>query len=308
MNGKISVVINTLNEEKYIEQVLKSVQFADEILVCDMQSDDDTALKARRLGATVIFHRRLNFVEPARNFAISKASHEWVLVVDPDEEVPASLAEKLKELAANDSVLTHVEIPRKNIIFGKWVKASMWWPDYNIRFFRNGQVVWSDRIHIPPKAIGQGLKLATEESLAIIHHHYESISEYLTRMNRYSDVQSDELVKDGYKFDWADLIKKPLNEFLGRYFANRGFEDGLHGLALSLLQAFSFLVVYLKVWENQGFGEQSIGVSQLQQQSKESARELDYWFKYGNLSKNPLKAFLQRAKNRLSLPTDKTKE
>src|SRR5688572_7980444 len=140
MIGKISVVINTLNEEKSIERAIKSVDFADEILVCDMHSDDNTPLIAKKLGAKVIFHKRAGFVEPARNFAISKAEHEWVFVLDADEEVPDSLKGKLKEVINGSGVTTFVEIPRKNILFGRWMKASMWWPDYNIRFFKKGFV------------------------------------------------------------------------------------------------------------------------------------------------------------------------
>src|SRR4051812_46907339 len=113
----ISVVINTLNEEKTIEQALKSVQWADEILVCDMESDDSTKELAKKLGAKILTHKRLPFVEPARNFAISKASYDWILIIDPDEEVPSSLAKKLQEIASNNGVTTFVEIPRKNIIF-----------------------------------------------------------------------------------------------------------------------------------------------------------------------------------------------
>src|SRR5437879_5905913 len=126
MPGKISVVINTLNEANIIERAVKSVAWADEVLVCDMNSDDDTPILAKKLEAKVIFIKRQPFVELARNLSISKAEHEWVLILDPDEEVPESLANKLREIVSNNGVTTHVEIPRKNIIFKKWVKASMW--------------------------------------------------------------------------------------------------------------------------------------------------------------------------------------
>lgn len=300
MVNKISVVINTLNEEKNVERAIKSVAWADEILVCDMFSDDNSAVVAKKLGAKVIFHKRLSFVEPARNFAISKTDNEWVLVLDPDEEIPETLADKLREIASSNGVITHVEIPRKNMIFGKWVKSSMWWPDYNIRFFKKEWVKWSDQIHRPPHTEGQGLRLPIEERYATLHHHYTSLSQFLTRMDRYAGVQAKQLKNSGYKFDWKDLIKQPLGEFLGRYFANRGFEDGLHGLALALLQAFSFLVMYLKVWELENFNEQSINLQELKERSDESSKELDYWFKYARLSKNPVKRILQKAKNRLS--------
>jgi len=299
MIQKISVVINTCNEERDIARVIKSVQWADEILVCDMQSEDDTAVIAKRLGARVIFHKRMSYVEPARNFAISKALHDWVLVLDPDEEVPESLANRMREQVGSNSVVTYVEIPRKNMIFGKWIKASGWWPDYVIRFFKKNSVVWSGVIHVAPKTLGQGLKLPPEERLAIIHHNYTSISQYLGKLNRYTDVQAKDLIHGGYKFNWVDLIRKPLGEFLSRYFATKGYEDGVHGLVLSLLQAFSFLVVYIKIWEMDGFKEKDLKFSEVKVEFKTASKEVDYWLKYGNLSKNLLKRFMQRAANRL---------
>ena len=300
MNNKISGVINTFNEEAVLERAIKSVFWADEILVCDMHSDDNSAVLAKKLGAKVILYKKVNFVEPARNFAISKTENEWILILDPDEEVPDGLEGKLREIIDGEGVTTYVEIPRKNIIFGKWVKASQWWPDYNIRFFKKGSVNWSNKIHRSPKTEGQGIKLRSEERWAIIHHHYESVSQFIKRMDRYTDIQARELREEGYDFDWKDLIKKPLSEFLGRYFANRGFEDGLHGLSLSFLQAFSFLVVYLKVWENKGFNDQDIKYDVIKELSYESGKEIDYWLKYGNLSKNPVKRILQKAQNKLS--------
>lgn len=296
--NKISVVINTLNDEGNIERVINSLKWAQEIIVCDMYSEDKTQEIAKKMGAKVFLHKRLQFVEPARNFAISKATSEYILILDPDEEVPQGLAQRLQEIAQEVSS-DYVRIPRKNIIFGKWVRSSGWWPDFNIRFFKKGAVKWTDKIHRPPQVSGQGLDLLEKEELAIIHYNYETISQYLTRMNRYTQVQAEELKKDGYSFDWKDLIKKPLSEFLSRFFAARGFEDGLHGLALSLLQAFSFLIMYLRVWEIERFTEQKIAVGELREITKEGSKEITYWFKYGNLSKNPIKRFFQKVKNNI---------
>lgn len=295
----ISVVINTLNEKLNIERCIKSVKWADEIIVVDMESDDQTADIARGLGATVFSHKRMGYVEPARNFAIGKASMDWILVLDADEEVSESLASELKTLTQKQN-LDFVELPRKNIIFGKWMKGSGWWPDFNIRFFKKGTVSWTDRIHRRPAVTGQGIKLESAEGYALIHHHYTNLSEYLERMFRYTKIQADNLSEDGVKFNWKDLIKRPLSEFLSRFFVNRGFDDGLHGLSLSLLQAFSQLIVYLRLWEMEGFKEIDIALDDLKKESHIGGKEIKYWFKYGNLSKNPVKRFLQRTKNRLT--------
>ena len=294
------MVINTFNEEANIERAVKSVEWADEILVCDMYSDDNTAVIAKKLGAKIIFHKRVGFVEPARNMAISKAEGDWVLVLDADEEIPSELAGKIREIISKDGVVTHVEIPRKNIIFGKALKASMWWPDYNTRLFKKNSLTWGNRIHSKPKTEGQGLTLTASENNAIIHHHYQSISQYLQRMDRYTSIQAKELKESGYEFDWRDLIKKPLGEFLSRFYANRGFEDGLHGLALSLLQAFSHFVMYLKVWEKSDFADKNLKFEELNEVLKDSGTEISHWMKYGNLSNNKIKRVFQKLKNKLT--------
>ena len=279
MLAKISAVINTLNEEKNIDRAIKSVKFADEIIVCDMHSEDKTVEIAKNLGAKIFFHKKEEYVEPARNFAISKASNEWILILDADEEVPESLRERLIEISSKMKQIDYVRIPRKNLIFGHFMQASMWWPDYNIRFFKKGKIKWGDKIHRPPQAFGQGLDLPADEKYALIHHNYETISQFLQRMDRYTTIQAEEFKKEGKKFDWKDLFEKPLNEFLSRFFANKGYKDGLHGLGLSFLQAFSFLVVYLKLWERNKFLEQEIDLNEVENQKNRSGEAIDYWLK-----------------------------
>lgn len=298
MSKKISVIINTLNEEQNISRAIKSVSWADEIIVCDMYSEDNTVQVAKKLGAKIVYHKRTGYVEPARNFTISKTDGDWILVLDADEEVPKTLTDKLKEIVLEDQV-DFVRIPRRNIIFGKWMKNSMWWPDYNVRFFKKGMVFWTDKIHIPPQTIGKGQELSIQEQYAIIHHHYLSLTQFVERNSRYSKIQAQNLLDDGYKFRWQDLIKRPTGEFLSRFFANRGFEDGLHGLALSLLQGFMFLLQYLYVWELEGFKQKEIDLKEIKKVTKETAKEIDYWFKYGNLSDKKIVQFFQRVKNKL---------
>jgi hypothetical protein len=141
--------------------------------------------------------------------------------------------------------------------------------------------------------------LIDQEDLAITHYHYQSISQFLKRMDRYTDIQAKELNSEGKKFTWIDLLKIPLGEFLGRFFANKGYREGLHGLALSLLQSFSFLIVYLKLWELQKFEEQSIDLNELKAISHKSGKEVNYWLNLSTLSKNPFKKILQKGKNKI---------
>lgn len=298
---KISVVINTWNEEENIKRCLESVKWVDEIVVVDMESTDKTVEVAKKYGAKVFFHKYTGYVEPARNFALRCAQGKHILVLDVDEEIPATLAKKLQEIAKENKV-DFVRIPRKNIIFGQWIKYSRWWPDYNVRFFRRGKVTWPERIHGIPEAEGKGRDLEAKEVNAIIHYHYQSISQYLERVNRYTDVQARELINSGYKFAWQDLFKKPSAEFLSRFFAGEGYKDGLHGLVLALLQTFSELIKYLKVWETKGFETQELSLSGFLSEIKKLGKELTYWVRTSLLkeAKGTGNKFLLKIRQKLS--------
>jgi glycosyltransferase involved in cell wall biosynthesis len=274
---KISVVINTLNEEKNLPRALASVKnFADEIVVVDMRSGDRTIEIATKFGAKVFGHERAGYVEPARNFAISKATGEWILVLDADEELGLNLRKELKNIVKNPKA-DYYRIPRKNIIFGKWVKHSRWWPDYNIRFFKKGNVAWNEVIHSVPMTQGSGTDIEAKEKNAIVHYHYETVEQFIGRLNRYTTEHSKILVERGYKFDWKDLIKKPSQEFLSRYFFGEGYKDGLHGLVLAALQAFSEFVLYLKVWQVEDFNTPDINIKTVVGEMKNAEKDMHYW-------------------------------
>ena len=275
--GKISVVINTLNEEKNLPRAIASVKsLADEIVVCDMESSDATTEVAEKAGAMVYTHKKTGYVEPARNFAIGKVSNDWILILDADEEIPHSLATKLREIVEKPRA-DYFRIPRRNIVFGKWMKYSRWWPDFNIRFFKKGFVTWNEVIHSVPMTQGRGEDLAEKEELAIVHYNYDSIEQYLERMNRYTTIQAEMLLKVKHKFLWKDLIRKPMGEFMSRYFFGEGYKDGLHGLAAALLQAFSEVILYLKVWQAGKFLDQTISLPEIEKEIKNSTKEINWW-------------------------------
>src|SRR5258706_8701945 len=276
---KISAVINTRNEEKNLEGCLKALHFCDEIVVVDMESTDNTKEIAKQFTDRIYDHEMVGYVEPARNFAIQKALGDWILIVDADERIPRSLAAKLISIADKEDI-DFVRIPRKNLIFGQWMKHSRWWPDYNIRFFKKGVVQWQNEIHSVPITTGTGLNLEEEEVLAIEHLHYNTIDEYFERSLRYSTQQASELINSGYKFDPVDLVSKPIGEFLNRFFAGEGYKDGLHGLVLAFLQFISIMMIYLKVWQHEG--HQPVKASQFtplwQKEFANKAKEIHYWF------------------------------
>ncbi len=278
----ITVVVNTLNEEENLSRCLRSVsRLADEIVVVDMYSDDNTRKIARKFGAKVFLHERMGYVEPARNFAIQKARGRWILILDADEKISRGLGKRLKEIARDRGVeADYVLIPRKNIIFGKWIQNSRWWPDYLPRFFKKGKLAWPSQIHKQPELKGDNiLTLPDNKNFAIVHYNYDSLDQFLARAIKYAQIQADELVKERkYKLSFADLILEPTREFISRFFAGKGYQDGFHGLALAVLQAWSVALIYLKVWEKQRYKEKNLDFSKVSQSFSKMIFEINFWY------------------------------
>src|SRR3989338_2052605 len=182
----ISAVLVTLNEAVHLKSCLAGIKNnVDEIIVVDLGSRDESINIAKSYQAKVFNHQRVDYVELVRNFAISKATGEWVLLLDPDERVSESLWDKLEEVA-KENKYSAVNIPRKNIFFGKWIKHTNWWPDRHIRFFKKYNIKWSDKIHSYPKVTGQVLNLKASEEYALTHFGYDSIKQFIEKQNRYS--------------------------------------------------------------------------------------------------------------------------
>jgi (heptosyl)LPS beta-1,4-glucosyltransferase len=277
MASRLSVVINAQNAEADLPQVLASVRgLADEIVVVDQGSTDKTAEIAKKAGAKIFNHESVKYVELVRNFAISKALGDWILILDPDEEVSQGLSLQIRKIL-KDSEADYYRIPRKNIVFGKWLKYSRWWPDYNIRLFKKGMVSWNEIIHAVPMTQGVGGEIEDKEDFAIIHNHYNSIEQYIERMNRYTSQQAKMKLAENYKFCWKDLLGKPIDEFLSRYFSGEGYKDGIHGLAVSLLQGFSELALYLKVWQAEKFKEKNTSVLEVVAEMAAKEKDLHFW-------------------------------
>jgi (heptosyl)LPS beta-1,4-glucosyltransferase len=273
----LSVVITTWNEEKNLPRVVASVRgLADEIVVVDTESTDHTRQVAKDLGCRVYTHKNTGIVEPVRNFSIAQAKGDWILLLDADEEVPPDLKKYILKIISDNSA-DYCRIPRRNYIFGRWIKSAHWWPDYVYRLFRKGFVVWDNAIHSIPQTRGTGFDFPSDEHHALIHHHYDDVSQYLDRVNRYTNHQLSILQAGEVSFHWRYLIQKPAAEFLSQYFSREGFREGIHGLALAGLQAFSELVLYLKLWQSQGFVDQKITLSEFGKQVQPVIKDYHWW-------------------------------
>ncbi len=255
----LSVVVVAWNEEKNLPKMLDSVKdLADEIvIVVDDDSSDNTEKIAKKYTKKVYTQKHVGIVEPLRNFAIGKATGDWILLLDADEIVTLELGARIQEIVKNNNS-DYVLIPRKNIIFGKWITSDHWWPDYVYRLFKKDAIKWDDAIHSVPFTRGQEERIEPKEDLALVHYNYPSVENFIEKLNRYTQAQKDLLIQKGYRFTVADLILKPTEEFIRQFFARKGYRDGIHGMALSLLQAFSEFVLYLKVWGEEGFVQENV--------------------------------------------------
>lgn len=280
---KLSVVISAFNEEKMIADCLKSAAWADEIIFVDNESTDQTAKIAEKYTKK-IFSRPNNplMLNLNKNYGFTKASGDWILSLDADEQVSEKLKAEIKQIIARNKkdLQNNIDgylIPRKNIIFGKWIKHGLWYPDYQLRLFRRGKGKFPGKHnHELLKVKGKTTKLKQH----ITHYNYTSVNEYLNKITYYySDNEVKEFTDSGKTIYWYDAIRMPASDFLTNFFARKGYKDGLHGLVLSLLQAFYTLVVFTKIWEKQGFWEYNNDqfIENTQSEMALKGKELAFW-------------------------------
>lgn len=291
---KLSVIILAHNEEDNIKKCLETVSFTDEIILIDDYSTDKTVEIAKKYGAK-IYKRKLDDFASQRNYGLAKATGEWVLFVDADERVTDELkSEILAQFKAQGSRLKEnvdgYRIPRKNKIFGKFLKYTDWYPDYQLHLFKKDKGKYVRKVHEQVKVKGEAGKL----SQPLVHLNYDSLDQFLQKNYfQYADLEAKRLMENGYKFKWRDLLKQPAGEFLRRFFACRGYKDGLHGLVASILVSFATFVVYAKIWEKEGFGEKTLSIKQINKEFEELTQETRHWLRESKIKeeKNFLKRF-----------------
>lgn len=253
MAPRISVVVNTLNEEANLPFALRSVaRWADEIVVVDMHSDDRTRDIAREFGAVVHLHERSEIVDAARAFALEQAGGDWILLLDADEIIPAPLARKLHEIARADEV-DAVTMSRINYILGIALPHTGWGPrqDLHTRFFRRGAMYATDTIHgfLHPVPNLRVATLPYAPDLAIVHFAYFDLTQFIEKLNRYTGVEARQAFERGERASRRGAVLRAAREFLGRYLKNSGYRDGWRGFYLSFFMAFYRLAADAKLAE-----------------------------------------------------------
>jgi glycosyltransferase involved in cell wall biosynthesis len=267
----LSIVIITYNEEANIDQTLKSVApllhgAAGEVIIVDSGSTDRTLEIARSHGTKV-------FLEPwkgyaaQKNSAIQKASGEWILSLDADEELSDGLSDEISGVLQMSQPATPEAarrlrtpegywIPRKNYFLGRWIKHGGFWPDPKLRLFRRGAAQFENRlVHEDVRLAGTAGKLRH----ALVHHSYATLADYIDHMNRYSSLGAEAATANGrFGFSLLNIVLRPLATFIYNYFFRLGFLDGHEGLLLQLYHAVYVSWKYAKAWER----EKSVKVTQ----------------------------------------------
>lgn len=220
---KLSVVISAYNEEKKIEDCLRSVLFADDIIFVDSSSTDQTVKIAKQYTSKIFTRPNNPMLNVNKNFGFSKANNDWILSLDADERITSELAHEIEEKIGNSDVVGYW-IPRKNIIFGKWIKHGGWYPDYQLRLFKK------KKGRFPGEHVHEMIKIdggAGYLNSSIAHYNYETIFQFIEKLiNIYGPNEAEQMLKRGYNFTWQDAIRMPFKEFLSRFFAREGYKDG----------------------------------------------------------------------------------
>lgn len=296
---KVTVVVTTFNSEKTIEATLRSVrEVSNEIIVVDGTSSDSTLTIVKKYTDKIFVRENHQMLNINKNFGFSKAASEWILCLDSDECVTPELSEEILKISEHVNVNGYF-IPRKNIIFGKWIEHTGWYPDPQLRLFRKGTGRFEE------KHVHEFIKIEGEvETLSnpMTHLNYESIDQFLNKMIKiYTVSEAENLIRGGYKYNPFDIIRMPLSEFLKRYFAEQGYKDGMHGLVLSALMAFYHLVVFLKIWEKNNYPDNNDSYALIEKGSRVIARETGYWIakKKMDSESNPLKKQIFRIKRKI---------
>lgn len=231
----LTAIVLTHNESAQIADCIKTLRFADRIIVFDSYSTDDTVSIAQRCGADIFQHEFENYAEQ-RNAALDAADEmtDWVLFVDADERVTDALAEEIRDKIAYPD-FAGWRLPRHNYIFGVLTKGAGWYPDYQTRLLRVGQATYDRQ-----RAVHEVVKLYGEEGTLrnpIIHYNYVDIEQFLNKQENYARLDAQSLYAQGVVPRHHTFILQPLRQFYWRFITLGGYRDGWHGLRLSLLMA-----------------------------------------------------------------------
>jgi (heptosyl)LPS beta-1,4-glucosyltransferase len=239
----LSVTIITLNEERNLRDCLGSVRFADEIIVVDSGSRDLTLSIAREFKAQV-FQEPWKGFAGQKNSAQDKARGPWVLNIDADERVTEELRFEIQKVLQEAPPFAGFRLPRKNFFCGQWIRHGGWYPNYQLRLYRKEAGKFAAReVHEQVEVKGP---VGTLDS-SLEHYTYHSISDYIKRMDRYSDLSARQYLKEGRRVSWPEILFRSWFTFIQMWVLKKGFLDGANGLILAALYSQYTFIKYSKL-------------------------------------------------------------
>jgi len=244
MRALFSVVLITKNAGQHLSKCLNSCLFADEIVLVDSGSQDDTLTIAKNYGARIIEQEWLGF-GPQKQFAVEQASNDWVLCLDADEWISEKLSLSINKILENPEFFAY-RFPRCNKFMGKFLRHGEGYPDQSLRLFHRQKARWSDdKVHECVLTSSQVGQLYGD----LMHESGEDIALYLSKQNSYTSLQAMALHARGKTAGMGKMLFSPLLRFIKFYFIKQGFRDGIPGLVHIVIGCMNAFVKYAKLRE-----------------------------------------------------------
>jgi len=241
----ITATIITLNEATHIAAALDSVRWADEIVVVDAESTDDTVAIAKRWTDRVMVRPWPGYIDQ-KNFAAAQASHDWIFSLDADERVTPELASEVTALVAAGPPLAAYRMPRVSFYLGRWIRSTDWYPDHQLRLYDRRRARWAGRyVHESVNVEGDVGRLRAE----LQHYPYGNVSHHLRTIDRYTTLAARQMFEDGRRAGPPRIVLQAAAAFLRNYLLRGGIKDGGAGLIVSLINSYYVAMKFAKLWE-----------------------------------------------------------
>jgi glycosyltransferase involved in cell wall biosynthesis len=247
MTEKLSVSVYVLayNNRRTIERCLKSLGWAEELVVVDSFSTDGTYEICQRYTDKT-FQRKFTGHRDQYQYAADLTARDWIMFVDADEEVPTELAEEIRrELDGRAKDFDGFFVYRRTYYLGRWIRYGGWYPDGEIRLYRRDRGRWKGGLHAKVVVDGKVGILKNQ----YLHYTYRNISDQIQTIDKYSQIAAEDLVKSGERFSLFKLLFHPPFRFFKEYLFKLGFRDGCPGLIIAVATMFYVFIKYAKLWE-----------------------------------------------------------
>jgi glycosyltransferase involved in cell wall biosynthesis len=256
---QLTAIVPTYNEETNIAECLATLSFADEILVVDSFSTDKTVSIASAFPATRVLQHEYAGNGPQCNWAMERATHPWILIVDADERVTPALAREIGSLLARGPSAEHYFLRRENLFVDRVVRHSGWGGDRLVRLLRRGSARYPEqRVHADMRPDGPTPTL----SAPLVHYTCRSLPQYLEKLHRYAEWGARDLAERGKSAGAVEVGLRPAWRFFRAYVLEAGFADGLPGLVVCALQSYGVFLKWARLWELQRLEKQGPSVSE----------------------------------------------